>query len=651
MRKFAFLFLLIFLSSFIQPVLAASVSDNSLCAVKIPGYATARITNSNVGKYHLIPLDNGAAVWEERTNSSGYVRIVYYNGSSQKTLTENGALLDAAGSNKIVWMEKTGANWRTDIFYFDGVNTKQLTFPNNDIQNIRARIDSAGDIVWINVVSEPSFDSKLNTILGAYQIMFFDTKITQVISSSLGGYDQPEFISGDVEWIGIKNTDLTPVTSGNANLDKRKLFIWKNGILTETSFPEISSDNTVKGSVISYVNTTGKLVLYDWKNKTKNEIGMSLPPLSISTQDSMFFAWSSMGGERFLWNGITAVDLNQSIPSGYNTVNIFGAYLDSSGRPFSNDQTNFLLTAAQKVKATEVMTVDTYLKNQVFIYNIQNKNLTQFSDAPTTSANVMSGAVNAWYGKQNDLYWIVQTPETNYQTNDICHAILSNLNVVIPAPKSVPAVAAPIILTPLSIPEVNVSQPSSSVAVSIQDPSNFTALLTALGTTSNPTDFGKYRDAAKSDATVLGVNLTDKQQSAIANFVTYGASTETVKLGSGERRALTRDYFETVGRADVSWEDIQRLTTGRKPVGRNLIKEQAAAGIALKDFQKMVGHSPDFTNSSEDLAWNTMLYRIRFPRDLSAEQQGITKFKKIFKHLPSSPLEWSEVRALGYALK
>jgi hypothetical protein len=65
----------------------------------------------------------------------------------------------------------------------------------------------------------------------------------------------------------------------------------------------------------------------------------------------------------------------------------------------------------------------------------------------------------------------------------------------------------------------------------------------------------------------------------------------------------------------------------------------------------MVGHAPNFQDAAEDLAWNTMMYRIRFPRDLVKEQKGITRFKTIFKRLPTSPLDWAEVRALGYVLK
>jgi len=192
---------------------------------------------------------------------------------------------------------------------------------------------------------------------------------------------------------------------------------------------------------------------------------------------------------------------------------------------------------------------------------------------------------------------------------------------------------------------------ASPVATLIHDPALFNELLAALGLISKPADFAKYKALVMSDALAFKVSLSTAQQIAIANFITYGASPETIKLGAGERRAVIRDYFETVGRPDVNWDDIQRMSTGQKLIHRNLAKEQAQVTQVLAKFKSMVGHTPNFKVLAEDIAWNTMMYRIRFPRDLVLEQQGIVKFKKIFKHTPLTPLEWSIVRALGYALK
>lgn len=221
---------------------------------------------------------------------------------------------------------------------------------------------------------------------------------------------------------------------------------------------------------------------------------------------------------------------------------------------------------------------------------------------------------------------------------------------VLPTITTTPATPA----TPAATTETIKTTPASQaapVAVLIHDPSKYDELLAALGVASKPADFAKYSALVKSDALAFKVGLTAAQQTAIANFVTYGASTATVKLGAGERRAVVRDYFETVGRADINWDDVQKMTTGQKPVHRNLVIEQSQVGKVLANFKLMVGHTPNFKDASEDIAWNTMMYRIRFPRNLVTEQQGIVEFKTIFKRVPSTPLEWSAVRALGYALK
>jgi hypothetical protein len=221
----------------------------------------------------------------------------------------------------------------------------------------------------------------------------------------------------------------------------------------------------------------------------------------------------------------------------------------------------------------------------------------------------------------------------------------------------------PVTVLPLTpIPNTNTTSPVTTIApksdvapsvsvVFIHDPAQYTKILSDFGLKSDGSNFEKNKSLAQSDANTFGVAITTEQTRTISNFVTYGASTETIKLGSGERHALMRDYLETVGRTDVVWDDVQRLTIGQKPVKRNLPKEQALAPVALAHFEKMVGHAPNFQDAAEDLAWNTMMYRIRFPRDLVKEQKGITRFKTIFKRLPTSPLDWAEVRALGYVLK
>lgn len=150
-------------------------------------------------------------------------------------------------------------------------------------------------------------------------------------------------------------------------------------------------------------------------------------------------------------------------------------------------------------------------------------------------------------------------------------------------------------------------------------------------------------------ATEFGVTLSASETTTAAGFIVNGTTPATVALGSGERLALVRDQLETLGR--VSLTALEQLAIGQKPTVRNLAKEQAQLAKVLNVFVRLAGHRPNFKNVKEDLAWNTMMYRIRFTRDLNKERAGITKFKAIFGRIPTSPLDWATVRAYGYALK
>lgn len=175
-------------------------------------------------------------------------------------------------------------------------------------------------------------------------------------------------------------------------------------------------------------------------------------------------------------------------------------------------------------------------------------------------------------------------------------------------------------------------------------------MLTGLGLTRNTTDEAKYRPLLKSDARAFNVTMNADQENAMTNFVTYGVSQATVKLGSGERRAVLRDYLDTVGRADVKFADVERMTNGEKPVFRNLKKEQGQVREAVKLFEKIKGHRPNFKDAKEDLLWNTLMYRIRFPRDMEKEKQAIGQFRAKFKRSPSTPMDWAAVRGIGYVV-
>lgn len=156
--------------------------------------------------------------------------------------------------------------------------------------------------------------------------------------------------------------------------------------------------------------------------------------------------------------------------------------------------------------------------------------------------------------------------------------------------------------------------------------------------------------AISRDADAYRVRLSDADRDRLAAFVKNGVSKETAALGPGERAALIRDVFETVGRA-VPDTDLAKLADRQIPAARNLSKEQKLQPRALSTFQTIYGRKPDFKNAEENLAWNTLMYRIRFPRDLGVEKDGIKEFKSLFGRDPKDPFQWAAVRVLGYVKK
>lgn len=146
----------------------------------------------------------------------------------------------------------------------------------------------------------------------------------------------------------------------------------------------------------------------------------------------------------------------------------------------------------------------------------------------------------------------------------------------------------------------------------------------------------------------IQVPAVNMPSSTLEEFLRSGTTPATRALGSGERLALLTDARETMGRMDVPIEDLERIAEGMIPKTRNLTLERALAPRALATFKVLFGHVPNFKNSEENLAWNTLMYRIRFPRDLKQESQGIQKFKKTFNKIPRDPFQWSVVRVMGY---
>lgn len=149
------------------------------------------------------------------------------------------------------------------------------------------------------------------------------------------------------------------------------------------------------------------------------------------------------------------------------------------------------------------------------------------------------------------------------------------------------------------------------------------------------------------DAKSFGVSVSAADQARLASFIEFGTSPASKALGSGERRAVIRDVFETLGKA-ASTDAIEKLVNGQLSGDRNLEREKAQLVRARGTFNTIYGRDPNFKDADENLAWNTLMYRIRFPRDLSKEKTGIVGFQKTFRKTPSDPFQWAVVRVLGY---
>lgn len=138
------------------------------------------------------------------------------------------------------------------------------------------------------------------------------------------------------------------------------------------------------------------------------------------------------------------------------------------------------------------------------------------------------------------------------------------------------------------------------------------------------------------------------QAERLENFLEQGTDPTSRALGAGERAAVLRDAQETMRRTDIPVDDLERIARGEIPRTRSLVYERSMVPRALVTFRTLFGHAPNFQNQTENLAWNTLMYRLRFPRNLADERQGITDFRRVFRTTPQTPFQWSVVRVMGY---
>jgi hypothetical protein len=146
-------------------------------------------------------------------------------------------------------------------------------------------------------------------------------------------------------------------------------------------------------------------------------------------------------------------------------------------------------------------------------------------------------------------------------------------------------------------------------------------------------------------------NLTREFKLRVESYIINGADANSVKLGEKERRAILSNFVTVYGdqpKNESQWQDLIKINNGYWPSNIS----QTAEDKAKKDFKKIFNRTPDMNNAADKHTIKILAYDIHQrpgQRSLDKERAAVTKFKKIFKHLPSSSTDWKFIRALAYS--
>lgn len=157
----------------------------------------------------------------------------------------------------------------------------------------------------------------------------------------------------------------------------------------------------------------------------------------------------------------------------------------------------------------------------------------------------------------------------------------------------------------------------------------------------------KYLVSLKKDVKAL----SEKVESAINNFITYGVDDNTKKLGAGERAAVMNSFksaFKKLPETEDELSDAIKIANGRWP---SMTSEEAEKE-AKKQFEKIYKHIADMNNAHDNAAVTVMAYGLRQKaenRNLNSEKSGIKTFKNIYGHTPSSTEDWNIMQAITYS--
>lgn len=230
--------------------------------------------------------------------------------------------------------------------------------------------------------------------------------------------------------------------------------------------------------------------------------------------------------------------------------------------------------------------------------------------------------------------------------------------VGIPGPSANPL---PIVHEPISTPPISSAHSSTEAfdtlsaemgAVVVADPDDIEQVVERFADGKRDTvREAQMRNFLAQDVGSFGVaKPSTEAEDRLVAFLSYGLTAESAKLGTGERRAIFRDAVETMRTANMPITDLVRMAHGQIPKTRNLPEEQKRASRVLATFKTVFKHAPRFQDAEENLAWNTLMYRMRFPRDLVKEADGVRAFRATFKKSPKDPFQWSVVRVMGYVI-
>jgi hypothetical protein len=158
----------------------------------------------------------------------------------------------------------------------------------------------------------------------------------------------------------------------------------------------------------------------------------------------------------------------------------------------------------------------------------------------------------------------------------------------------------------------------------------------------------KSRNSYAKVLAAFGAELSDEEEAALVNFITYGTRS-TLRLGQGERAGVLNSYRSAFGklpRSVAEWEDAIKAANGRWPGATN----SAAEELAEVKFKAIYLRAADRANRYDNAAVVIIAYGLRpNNRNLASEQAAIRIFKAIFGQNPSSATDWDAVRAIAYS--